>query len=298
MKFEHLLDEGKVLHVFTHDHAFNCDDVFSYALLKLYCEKCHFDMDFKRVAHISEIDKVGVVFDFGFKYDPENGYFDHHQNDSPTHKVKKNYYVEEFYEEKRSSFGLLWEYIGECFLKRRSNWIFDTSLATVIDHADVHGSNDTLMKIIKEFNPNCMEEKSKEFEDQQFLRAAELAEVILRRRFIHLKHNHTCGIRAYRIAMTEEVKESGILVIDNYTNGVISAMQKRCPWVKFIIAADRRETAYLLFHVYADKIGTPLCPMIKSPKATFQNERFAKFLTIEDAKECAIDSLNQQKHDK
>ncbi len=291
-KFLHLTtleSEGRVLYCQTHNGIFHTDDVFFSALLRLYSRDYGIKCIIKRVANAEPI--RGITFDIGCKYDPEIGCFDHHQEDSLMHKVKtiKNGEVL-FEDEKRSSFGQLWEYIGDYYLKGRSNWVFDTQFVKPICHHDNYGGCDALSNIIKDFNPTFNEEDTQDYQDNRFFIAVNFAEHILIRRFQTLAGNQSGVANSIESAMDETVKQSGILVLDKYPKGINSALNVKCPWVYFFIVPDQRESfeeTYILHPVFSNKNGDAKIKLIDDERAFFFNEKFAKFKTLQDATQYA-----------
>lgn len=288
-KLESFLIENK-LFAQTHSGVFHCDDVFATALLEMYCD--YFDVEFILERNDQINYRNRLFFDVGFKHDPENGYFDHHQDDDTIlHTVKRP--DGEIVYEKRSSFGLLWQYLGDLFLEGRSNWVFDTQFVSRIDHFDNYGGNDSLLLAIKDMNHIDIYARNAITAEDQFKKAVDLARTVLKAKIDSLRDSQIFMEELFRYAEREEVKQSGILVVDMYISGMNSALGTKTPWVNFFIAPSERNDGYNLFPIYKDKIGTPKVPITLTDNCVFTNNRFAQFNSIDDAVECAKKSITE-----
>ncbi len=157
----------------THNGTMHADEVFATAFLDLYFK------DFKviRVSEVSpDISPDTIVYDIG------KGKFDHHQINA---KVRDNGI-------KYSSFGLLFEEYGPKYLKKlklkNSKAIYNYFVKDFIEAIDAIDNGvfpeikasykvKTLSDIIKIFNPSYL---SSDTEDEQFLKAVSLAEIIFK----------------------------------------------------------------------------------------------------------------------
>lgn len=276
--------ENNVLRAQTHGGKFHSDDVFATLLIQRYCE--FFEMDFilERNDVINPENKL--FYDIGEKYDPENGYFDHHQEDENImHTVKKN--NGKIVMEKRSSFGLLWEYLGDIFLEGRAKWVFDTQFVSKIDHFDNYGGSDSICLAIRDLNHKDFYARNAASDAEQFEKAVELARIIFNSKINILRDSQMFIEYVFKDANKRKVRSSGILILDEYIAGTNSALGSKCPWVDFFIAPSGRNDTYNLYTVYTDKNATPKIPLKATDKVVYSHERFLQFNTIEDAIECA-----------
>ena len=156
----------------THNGTMHADEVFATAFLSLYFE------NFK-VARVSEISKdtstKAIIYDIG------KGKFDHHQKDA---RIRDNGI-------KYSSFGLLFEEYGLSYLKKlklkNTKAIYNYFVKDFIEAIDAIDNGifpeikadykvKTLSDVVKLFNPSY---KSNDNENEQFIKAVNLAESIL-----------------------------------------------------------------------------------------------------------------------
>lgn len=170
MKLVETIEEAKFI---THSGTMHTDEVFATAFLDLYKK----DIKVIRVSEVP-IDKIGsdvLVYDIG------RGKYDHHQLDA---KLRENGI-------KYSAFGLLFQDFGRDFLKQENIadveevfQILDKELIEGIDAIDngvfpeikAPYKVKLLDDIIKVFNPSY---GSNQQENEQFIKAVELAKVIL-----------------------------------------------------------------------------------------------------------------------
>lgn len=170
MKLVETIEEAKFI---THSGTMHTDEVFATAFLDLYKK----DIKVIRVSEVP-IDKIAsdvLVYDIG------RGKYDHHQLDA---KLRENGI-------KYSAFGLLFQDFGKNFLKQENIadveevfQILDKELIEGIDAIDngvfpeikAPYKVKLLDDIIKVFNPSY---GSNQQENEQFIKAVELAKVIL-----------------------------------------------------------------------------------------------------------------------
>lgn len=170
MKLIETIEEAKFI---THSGTMHTDEVFATAFLDLYKK----DIKVIRVSEVP-IDKIAsdvLVYDIG------RGKYDHHQLDA---KLRENGI-------KYSAFGLLFQDFGRDFLKQENIadveevfQILDKELIEGIDAIDngvfpeikAPYKVKLLDDIIKVFNPSY---GSNQQENEQFIKAVELAKVIL-----------------------------------------------------------------------------------------------------------------------
>lgn len=162
----------------THSEEFHTDDVFATALLlELFP-----DAQVTRSRDEAVIATGDIVYDVGKIYDPANGRFDHHQAQAGKRQNGIVY----------SAFGLLWKEYGVQFCNGDAEVAheIDEKLVTPIDAND-NGQEIsralfdgvkpfTIDHIIGMLNPLQWTDSS-EKHDEQFMKAVELAQQILRR---------------------------------------------------------------------------------------------------------------------
>ena len=156
----------------THNGTMHADEVFATAFLDLYFG----DFKVARVSEINnEISNTAIIYDIG------KGKFDHHQKDA---RLRDNGI-------KYSSFGLLFEEYGMSYLKslklKNTKDIYNYFIKDFIEGIDAIDNGifpdikaiykvKTISDIIKIFNPSY---GSNDKEDEQFIKAVSLAEIIL-----------------------------------------------------------------------------------------------------------------------
>lgn len=156
----------------THSGTMHADEVFATAFLELYLKDI-------RVFRTPKVD-LSTVSENTLVYDIGNGKYDHHQLDA----IKRDNGI--LY----SSVGLLWREFGKDYLKK-NDYINIEEMFEAIDKDLVEGIDaednglfpkidsiykvKTLPNIIKIFNPSY---DSYETEEEQFLKAVELAKMI------------------------------------------------------------------------------------------------------------------------
>ena len=190
----------------THCGTMHADEVFATAFLSFL-----FDVKLARVKEITDEDRKRdvIIYDIGY------GKFDHHQEDG---RVRENGI-------KYAAFGLLFDYYGKQFLEGLGVEDVDTVKKAIeqdfiigLDAIDngVFPSIDAPYKVkttsdlIKLFNPSY---KSGQEENEQFLKAVSLAQVIL-----SLEIERIIGKEKAKAKVIEEInKQTGpILILDEY----------------------------------------------------------------------------------
>ena len=287
MKFRHLVDENNTLQCFTHGGVFHSDDVFSFALIQMYCDDFGVDFKLHRMRDEVKPDFKCLMFDYGTKYSPNEGCFNHHQEDSPKRLIYDDM------EMNKSSFSLLWDYTGDHFLSGDANLHFDQGFVALIDRHDNCGGFDTLTMAIKDFNPTGLEDAGQDFEDEQFLMACKYAKMILKRKFENSLANDKGNELVFALANAEEVKESGVLCINFFSKGINKILVNNCPWVDFIVVNNIIDKTYTLVPVFVGGKNVTKIAIVKDSNALYQNETLAKFETQEQAIQCAINSIKQ-----
>ena len=179
---------GKVK-IVTHAFKFHTDDVFAVAALKLL----HKDDDIKVVRVLRNddhsISETGdYVLDIGDKYDPEKGFFDHHQEGGAGKRDNGIPYA---------SFGLIWKHFGEKIAgsKEAADRV-DEILVQPIDAYDNGFEVTTGKPTVKNVHPYMIQSMIMAFRlawkeegnyDAIFLEFVEIAEKIIEREIVHAR---------------------------------------------------------------------------------------------------------------
>ena len=198
----------------THGGRFHADDVFSAALLKIINP----DIKILRAFEVPE-DFDGLVFDIGY------GKFDHHQEQDEVRENGVPY----------AAFGLLWREFGEWILgaycppeqamaeaKR-----FDEGFVQALDEDDNTGCGNMLSGVIGSFNPSW---DSDESADQCFLKAVDMATVILKKKID--------GILS--ILRAKELVEAAL---KNSKDNIV-ILPKFAPWKMGLVKSDAEFVVY------------------------------------------------------
>ena len=140
----------------THNSCFTANDVFSAALLKCINPKI-------KIIRASGIPENFTGLIYGFRNTP-----DIHQN--KKNHVRRNRIP-------YSSFGLLWKDYGRFLINNEEGFqYFDDHFVQELDLAEYSFAENSLIKVINNFNPQNTED-----EDKMFWQAENIAEKILRR---------------------------------------------------------------------------------------------------------------------
>ena len=190
----------------THNGTMHADEVFATAFLDLYFG----DFKVARVSEINnEISNTAIIYDIG------KGKFDHHQKDA---RLRDNGI-------KYSSFGLLFEEYGMSYLKslklKNTKDIYNYFIKDFIEGIDAIDNGifpdikaiykvKTISDIIKIFNPSY---GSNDKEDEQFIKAVSLAEIILTEELKNVVGKVNASKKVKRILS----KTTGpLLILDEY----------------------------------------------------------------------------------
>ena len=191
--------------VYTHAGIFHADDVFSTALLNIYCGKL---LQVNRVFKLPE-DQV-------FAYDIGMGKYDHHQVDAEVRENGVKY----------AAFGLIWREIGvEILGSEEAAENFDYSFVQMIDIADNTGEKNPVSSIISSFNKNWDEML---VGDIYFHEAVEVAQKILEKLFNSIKST----LRAEKIVkeyLEKTPEDQEYVVFDKFA-----------PWQEIIIPTNKK----------------------------------------------------------
>lgn len=165
----------------THNGKFHSDDVFSVALLTTLFP----DAQVIRSRDLDVLRDLDVVLDVGGEYDPSRNRFDHHQVGGAGERPNGIRY---------SAFGLIWQAYGLEYCKGNSEAhkrIFEGFISSFDAYDNGH---DTFVMTVddvsviqlqdifdKYLNPNIDEPSELSDYDNAFMRAVEIAKVILER---------------------------------------------------------------------------------------------------------------------
>jgi uncharacterized UPF0160 family protein len=179
----------------THNGKFHCDEVFAYAVLRhaLGVHQPGVDHILVRTRDAAQIAGGDVVWDVGLRFDAAADRFDHHQRGAPERPCGTPF----------SSAGLVWQSYGRravaallgggrqagpdaAGLAGTIADDLDAGIVRCIDEVDngVSAGPDKLglASMVGDFNPPWDQPRDDAAEDAAFLRAADLADGVLRRR--------------------------------------------------------------------------------------------------------------------
>lgn len=134
--------------VATHDGRFHADEVLAVSILKRVYPK----IKIIRTRDDKVLERADILVDVGGKYDPEKGFFDHHQESFKEKRENGDLYA---------SSGIIWKHFGSRILKDKKAWEYiDSKLVAPIDKIDVDSSQSpesmflyTLDKAVGSFRP-------------------------------------------------------------------------------------------------------------------------------------------------
>ena len=201
-----LVKDIKEANGITHNGTMHADEVFATAFLSLYFGSF-------KVIRVSEVPKDispnTLVYDIG------KGKFDHHQSDA---RVRDNGI-------KYSSFGLLFEKFGIDFLKKmklkNTKAIYNYFVKDFIEGIDAIDNGifpdmkanykvKTVSDIIKIYNPSYL---SNDSEDEQFIKAINLAESILTEELKNVAGKVEAGNKVKKLL---NKTKGPLLILDEY----------------------------------------------------------------------------------
>jgi uncharacterized UPF0160 family protein len=188
-------DRGGPLLLATHSGSFHLDDCFAYAVLRLALGLRDpgpgGDHRLLRTRDAAALAEADLVWDVGAVHDPAMGRYDHHQRGAPVREEDGMPF---------SAAGLVWRRYGEATVRAALGPDADAALpgkvAAAIDRTMVRridaidngvgapGDALCLSAAVEDLNPSwdSPEAGDRVAEDAAFLRAAALAEAVLRRR--------------------------------------------------------------------------------------------------------------------
>lgn len=202
----------------THNGIFHADEVFAIvALLRLFPEAA-----IERTRDPKILSKSDLRVDVGGKNNPQVGDFDHHQREGAGIRTNGVPFA---------SFGLVWKEFGRVLCgSQEAADLVDERLVQLIDAADcgvktaepVNGLLPySVSQAISALNPSWQEDLSEEQEDELFVRALELAGVILFREITYCQ-GRILAASAVRDALASS--DSNILVLEVF-----------CPWQEVVV---------------------------------------------------------------
>lgn len=202
----------------THAGTMHADEVFATAFLDLYKK----DVVLTRVTEIdnTKVRKDAIIYDIG------RGKFDHHQADAKLRESGIKY----------SSFGLLFEEYGKDYLKQQKikdiDEVYTGIVKDLVEGIDAIDNGvfpeikasykvKTISDVIKLYNPSF---KSKKTEEEQFIKAVELAKEI----FIQLQDQVVGKVKAKKI-VEEKLKN---------TNKEYLELEEYMPYEEIILKSE------------------------------------------------------------
>lgn len=221
-----LVKDIKDANCITHSGTMHADEIFATAFLELYKD----NIKLFRTNNPIGNDKA-IIYDIG------KGKFDHHQLDA---KVRENGI-------KYCAFGLLWEEYGKDYLKDLEiediDEVNDYFIKDFVEQIDAIDNGifpkieakfkvKTLSDIFKLFNPSSF---SDEDENTQFLKAENLAKIILEEEILNC---------------VGKVKTSNIIneLIEKNENKSFIVLDKYMPYEEFLISNEKAND--ILFVIY------------------------------------------------
>ena len=246
-----LVKDIKDANCITHSGTMHADEIFATAFLELYKD----NIKLFRTNNPTGNDKA-IIYDIG------KGKFDHHQIDA---RVRENGI-------KYCAFGLLWEEYGKEYLKDLEiediDEVYEYFIKDFVEQIDAIDNGmfpkieakfkvKTLSDIFKLFNPSSF---SDEDENTQFLKAENLAKIILEEEILNC---------------IGKVKTSNIIndLIEKNTNKSYLILDKYMPYEEFLISNEKAND--ILFVIYpSNRDGyciktVPTSPTDKSNRLDF-----------------------------
>lgn len=191
---------------FTHGGKFHSDDVFATAFLRILNPQIQITRGFEVPERFD-----GIVYDIG------RGEFDHHQKDKEYRENGCPY----------AAFGLVWRAFGAGHVGEEEAARFDEQFVQPLDESDNTGCDNSIAKMIEEFNPSWDEKTSY---DDCFWQAVGMAEVILRNHF-----RSVAGIQRGRELVRQAMLES---------DGRILVLPVYAPWKQEVIGSSYQFVVY------------------------------------------------------
>lgn len=220
--------------VATHDAKFHADECMAIAILNLvYGEQ---NIEIYRTRKIEIIELADFKIDVGNKYDPDNNYFDHHQENAPMRNNGIKY----------AAAGMLWSYYGRKVLKdyEIEDCHIETAFARIengiiipIDlhdngHSECHKHVFGFSTFISNINPNWDED---DHPDNWFDIAVRTCQLALIKRIKSIRSQ----LKAINI-----VKEAS-----ENSNNKILILEQSVPWSRTLFESE--------YHEYFDFVISP-----------------------------------------
>ncbi|MDD9868218.1 MAG: MYG1 family protein [Candidatus Campbellbacteria bacterium] len=218
----------------THGSKFHPDEVFGTAAIRIVEGG---DINIIRTRDPKLFDQADYLLDVGGVYDPEKNRFDHHQEGGAGKRQSGIPYA---------TFGLVWLKFGEIIAGSKKNAeAIDRKMVSFVDSRDCGVSvaipkrDDvsiyTIDEVIDSFNLN-IDEEGKNVDDM-FLKAVDLAEVLINREVLRQK--------------TREKTEPTVReAFENREHKNIVLFHCRCPYKEIL-----REYKDVLYAVFGDSEG-------------------------------------------
>lgn len=242
--------------VAVHDGPHHADDVFCIACLKII----NHNILVIRTRNQEQLDKANFQVDVGGKYNPELGFFDHHQVDFneryPSPNVNK-------YEigPKLAAFGLIWRHFGNKVVEHtlnRFNYKYDESCITFIYRqvekstvicSDIVDNGEqrsfyidsgayrfpSIIKFIQNYNPSPWVESDVTNTIHYFDEAVTIATKYLEREIIKCYSQYMA--RDQILSLVKNVNEDGLLILEEYLpwSPIFSQFPEEVTHIKMVI---------------------------------------------------------------
>ena len=218
---------NKAIKIATHSGAFQADEVFGIAVLKLIYP----DATVIRTRDPEIYQKCDIVLDVGFKYEPENNLFDHHQKEFSSVRSNNIPYA---------SFGLIWKHFGmELVIDKDVHQHIDRVVVQPVDALDsgrdiyknLKHKPFGLTEIVKTFNPT-FDEDPPDY-DSGFKDSLEIAIKIMRREI--KRANNQFKVKDLLRDSLKNCEDPRLLILDHFYpwRGTVKRLSKACLFVIF-----------------------------------------------------------------
>lgn len=270
----------KPIRIVTHSGAFQPDDIFAVASLKIVCGG---EVEIVRSREPEVIASGDYVVDVGGVYDPATNRFDHHQVGGAGKRDSGLPY---------SAFGLVWKHFGEHISGNREiAEEIEKKLVQAID-ADDNG-----IDIYSKTNPApygvehllyslrpTWAEKDRDL-DQSFLEGVEIAEKLLRREVRNLRDR--LAAREFVEAAYQNASDKRIIVLEDvFPSGSVLT---RYPEPLFTIKPERQRSSWKVKALEVSEGSFKSRKLFPEAWAGKQNEELQKITGVPDAIFCHKD---------
>ncbi|MGM0628937.1 MAG: MYG1 family protein [Patescibacteria group bacterium] len=224
--------------IVTHNGHYHSDDIFAVAVLSLYLKEEENEIEVIRTRDEEVIEKADFAVDVGGSHDPENGLFDHHQEEGVGARDNGVPYA---------AFGLVWKYYGvDLAGGQEEAETVDRKLVQPIDSEDngVKVSQNvfedispyTVQDFFFAFLPTWREADAVDV-DKVFMNCVDIAKSVLKREIVKAK-DEKYGKEMVKKSLNEYSGEK-VVVLDDYY-----------PWKDAAV-----EHSDLLFMIYPSSQG-------------------------------------------